>query len=744
MKMTRWLTVVWCAAVIFAWAVAANAGFVDNSNGTVTDTSTGLMWQQDTARDGQGNYDTMTWKEALNYCENLELPEGGYTDWRLPTIKELASLVDASRYNPAINIGFFPNTISLGYWSSTTSAGSTDLAWLVGFGSGGVTWYYKTYGSDYVRAVRGGQSGAFDYSIISTAGTGGTISPSGTVNLNSGESVTFTVTPDSGYVISDVKVDGASQGAISTYTFSNVTRDHAIAASFAAAALFGNLTVTITPQGAIDGGAQWRVDTGAWHESGATRSGLAPGGHTLEFKNIIGWNRPANQLITLIADQTARETGTYTSAPPDQGVIEGYVTSVNTKGQILVPLAGVTVEVSGQGSGSTDVNGHYSVTGVEAGTHKITASKIGYYSVIRSVGLTSGESKTEIFRLTQDETTDHPAVVSFESPNGKHFVEGMTQDLTFKADVAWGGAAGSVRFKVGGEWVNAEITPSGIGLAQASLTVAAPNVLETCTELEMEIINGEGKVTRRELGVHFSPIFGYIPWYEDNILWTPSGLTLSFSEEKSWSWDLPWKIGSAEFHAFLGFGHQFKYDLLSATLNGSLAGKGGIGFKVPTAQPKLKVLGEADIAITGALAISMAGCNIPEVIPSWSLSFTGKPGIEAPVVFLLDGIVPGAGTTLANVPYIDKFLLRFYMLYSGSLTGLYKDLSAGECMFGSDATSGSIMVGFEAQALLEITKRAKAGVYVGGGRSHIGMCPSMDVNSLTGALYAGAHWKYSV
>ena len=76
--------------------VAADARFVDNGNGTVSDTSTGLMWQQDTDRQtGNKYYVLMTWEEALLYCENLQL--GGYTDWRLPTVKELRSLADYSQ-----------------------------------------------------------------------------------------------------------------------------------------------------------------------------------------------------------------------------------------------------------------------------------------------------------------------------------------------------------------------------------------------------------------------------------------------------------------------------------------------------------------------------------------------------------------------------------------------------------------------------------------------------------------------
>jgi hypothetical protein len=126
----------------------SNPTFVDNNNGTVTDTSTGLMWQQDTS-----DY-PMIWKDALSYCENSTL--AGYTDWRLPTKKELQSLMDFSRYNPAINTMYFPNTASDYYWSSTTGDWNASFAWYVNFGYGFDRFCDKSQ-NNYVRAVRGGQ-----------------------------------------------------------------------------------------------------------------------------------------------------------------------------------------------------------------------------------------------------------------------------------------------------------------------------------------------------------------------------------------------------------------------------------------------------------------------------------------------------------------------------------------------------------------------------------------------------------
>ena len=91
----------------------AFGAFVDNSDGTVTDTSTGLMWQQETA-------DSMNWESAISYCEDLSL--AGYDDWRLPNRNELQTLVDYSKYSTAIDTEFFPDTVSFYYWSSTTYA----------------------------------------------------------------------------------------------------------------------------------------------------------------------------------------------------------------------------------------------------------------------------------------------------------------------------------------------------------------------------------------------------------------------------------------------------------------------------------------------------------------------------------------------------------------------------------------------------------------------------------------------
>lgn len=89
------------------------------------------------------------------------------------------------------------------------------------------------------------------YAITATAGANGTISPNGDVAVNKGASRTFTITPNTGYSIQDVTVDGASVGAVATYAFTNVTAPHIIAATFMATP---TVTYTITATAGANGG----------------------------------------------------------------------------------------------------------------------------------------------------------------------------------------------------------------------------------------------------------------------------------------------------------------------------------------------------------------------------------------------------------------------------------------------------------------------------------------------------------
>jgi predicted secreted protein len=124
----------------------------------VRDNVTGLVWEVKTDDGSIHDKDnTYTWASTPGFISAVNNENfGGYADWRLPTIKELSTIVNSNQYNPSINITFYPNTVSSYYWSSTTYAYNSGYAWCVYFSSGYVYYYSKT-SSYYVRAVRAGQ-----------------------------------------------------------------------------------------------------------------------------------------------------------------------------------------------------------------------------------------------------------------------------------------------------------------------------------------------------------------------------------------------------------------------------------------------------------------------------------------------------------------------------------------------------------------------------------------------------------
>ena len=133
-----------------------NDRYTINNDGTVTDNLTNLMWLQcslgqDLSNNCSGDASTYTWQEALVAAYAYELNSN--TDWRLPNIKELESLVAIDRYDPAINSTVFPNTSSAKFWSSSPSLDVSTGAWRLGF-----TYGQQQYGArtekNHVRLVR--------------------------------------------------------------------------------------------------------------------------------------------------------------------------------------------------------------------------------------------------------------------------------------------------------------------------------------------------------------------------------------------------------------------------------------------------------------------------------------------------------------------------------------------------------------------------------------------------------------
>lgn len=120
--------------------------FTDNSDGTIKDNLTGLIWlKQANYNNISGTTGTAIWNNAIDFGEALASGSCGLTDgssagdWRLPSVKELHSLIDFENYGPALPTGHpFVSVQSSYYWSGTTYKDSTDYAWGVHIGGGNV------------------------------------------------------------------------------------------------------------------------------------------------------------------------------------------------------------------------------------------------------------------------------------------------------------------------------------------------------------------------------------------------------------------------------------------------------------------------------------------------------------------------------------------------------------------------------------------------------------------------------
>jgi hypothetical protein len=130
--------------------------FADNGDGTVTDKTTGLIWQK------QDDGIPRNWKAAVGYCDDLSL--GGHDDWRLPSKKELISIIDYGRTDPAINADYFPDTKRGWYWTSTLRAIDTYYAWSIFSANGRIHGNHISGGTPFAnpgRVFGGLKSGDF-------------------------------------------------------------------------------------------------------------------------------------------------------------------------------------------------------------------------------------------------------------------------------------------------------------------------------------------------------------------------------------------------------------------------------------------------------------------------------------------------------------------------------------------------------------------------------------------------------
>jgi hypothetical protein len=206
-----------------------------------------------------------------------------------------------------------------------------------------------------------------NYTVVTEVGTGGSISPSGTIHVQTGGSKTFTITASSGYAISDVKVDGVSVGVVSTYTFTDVDDSHTISATFDAVVQY-TLTATAGTGGSIS-------PTSATVNPGGSKTFTitASSGYAISDVKVDGVSAGTVSTYTF-TDVTASHTisATFTTA------VQYTITATAGTGGSISPSGSVTVDSGGSKTFTVSVDSGYNVDKVLVDGEEVSLTNGNY------------------------------------------------------------------------------------------------------------------------------------------------------------------------------------------------------------------------------------------------------------------------------------------------------------------------------------------------------------------------------
>ena len=360
----------------------------------------------------------------------------------------------------------------------------------------------------------------YTYTITATSGAGGAVAPAGITTVSSGGSQTYSITPDSGYRIAEVTVDGASVGALSSYTFSNVTANHTISATFTVITYTYTITATsgaggvIAPAGITtvsSGGSQTYSITpnSGYRIAEVTVDGASVGAlSSYTFSNVSA-NHTILATFTVI-------TYTITATSGAGGVIApAGITTVSSGGSqtySITPgngyrIAEVTVDGASVGALSSytfsNVSANHTISAtftVITYTYTITATS-GAGGVIAPAGITtvsSGGSQT--YSITPDSgyriaevTVDGASVgalssYTFSNVSANHTISAtftvITYTYTITATSSAGGAvapAGITTVSSGGSQTYSITPDNGYRIAEVTVDGASVGALSSYT-----------------------------------------------------------------------------------------------------------------------------------------------------------------------------------------------------------------------------------------------------------------------
>ncbi len=257
-----------------------------------------------------------------------------------------------------------------------------------GVSAGAVTTYtFTNVTANHTIAASFKSAPTVTYTITASAGANGTIAPTGAVTVAQGANQTFTITPASGYVVDDVLVDGVSAGAVTTYTFTNVTANHTIAASFKSAP---TVTYTITASAGANGTIAPTGAVTVAQGANQTFTITPASGYVVDDVLVDGVSAGAVTTYTF-TNVTANHTiaASFKSAPKTLfGVVYGLGDT-----QYLLQGATVTVQRVSNGSligtATTGLDGSFSInmTGVDLGTQVLVQATCPGYVLVAILGI---------------------------------------------------------------------------------------------------------------------------------------------------------------------------------------------------------------------------------------------------------------------------------------------------------------------------------------------------------------------
>jgi hypothetical protein len=285
------------------------------------------------------------------------------------------------------------------------------------------------------------------YAIAASAGSGGSISPSGTVTVNQAASQSFTITPSSGFNVSSVTVDGANVGAVTAYTFSNVQANHTISAAFQVKPTTFTITASAGSGGSISPTGTVTVNQAASQSFTITpNSGFNVSSVTVDGANVGAVtaytfsNVQANHTISAAFQQQSSGEGPFGGSPaaiPGTVQAENYdtggqniaynVTSINGTGNSY-RSDGVDLETTTDTGGGLDLGW---TSGGQWFKYTVTVATAGTYTV--SFRVAAPSAVTGAFHLANASGTNLSGAVNVPATGGWQNWTTVTANVTLPA-----------------------------------------------------------------------------------------------------------------------------------------------------------------------------------------------------------------------------------------------------------------------------------------------------------------------